>query len=129
LEIEKSIWKERVREDASVKGLGSYNRVKRGVYTKKGKGVFIVEGREKGDTGICGGPTKKRVYPTFQVTPNFTSTFCSKKGWKMKNDTGLLTHKPVDNKKWVLPPSHSRYIGWSGKEKSIYKARPKMGIQ
>jgi len=80
LEIEKSIWKERVREDASVKGLGSYNRVKRGVYTKKGEGVFIVEGREKGDTGICGGPTKKRVYLTFQVTPNFTSTFCSKKG-------------------------------------------------
>jgi len=82
-----------------VKGLGSCNRVKRGVYTKKEEGVFIVEGRERGGTGIHEGPTKKRVYLTFQVAPNFTSTFCSKKGWKTKNGAGLLTHKPVDNKK------------------------------
>ena len=46
--MEKSIWKKRVREDTSVKGLGSCNRVKRGVYAKKGEGVFIVEGRERG---------------------------------------------------------------------------------
>jgi len=43
--MKKSIWKERVREDASAKGLGSCNRVKRGVYIKKGEGVFIVKGR------------------------------------------------------------------------------------
>jgi len=111
-----------------VKGLGSCNRVKRGVYAKKGEGVFIIEGRERGGTGICEGPTKKRVYLTFQVTPNFTSTFRSQKRWKMKNGTGLSTHKPVGNKKWVPPPSHSRYIEWSRKEKSIYEARPKIGI-
>ena len=99
MEIEKSIWEEGVREDASAKGLGSCNRVKRGVCVKKGEGVFIVKGRERGGTGICGEPTKKRVYPTFQVTPNFASTFYSKKGQKTKNSTGLLTHKPVDNKK------------------------------
>ena len=128
MEIEKSIWEERVGKNASVKGLGLCDRVKRGVCAKKEEGVFIVEGRERGDTSICGGPTKKRVYLTFQVTPNFASTFCSKKGWKMKDSTGLLTHKPVDDKKWVPPPSHSRYIGWSRKEKSIYEARPKIGI-
>jgi len=111
LEIEKSIWEERVRKDASVKGLGSCNRVKRGVCAKKEESVFIVKGRERGGIGICGGPTKKRVYPTFQVTPNFASTFRSQKEWKTKNGTGLSTHKPVDDKKWVPPPSHSQYIG------------------
>jgi len=99
LKVKKSIWEERVRKNASVKGLGLCNRVKRGVCAKKGEGVFIIKGREKGDIGICEGPTKKRVYLTFQVTPNFASTFCSKKGWKMKNGTGLLTYKPVDDKK------------------------------
>jgi len=127
--MEKSIWEKRVGEDASTKGLGPCDRVKRGVYAKKGEGVFIVERRERGGTSICGGPTKKRVYPTFQVTSNFASTFHSKKGWKTKNSTGLSTHKLVDDKKWIPPPSHSRYIGWSGKEKSIYEARPKIEIQ
>jgi len=99
LEIEKSIWEERVGENASAKGLGLCNRVKGGVCTKKGEDVFIVEGKEREGTGICRGPTKKGVYLTFQVTPNFASTFRSQKGWKMKNGTGLSTHKPVDNKK------------------------------
>ena len=80
MEVEKSIWKERARKNASAKGLGSCDRVKRGVCAKKGKGVFIVKRREKRDIGICEGPTKKRVYPTFQVTPNFASTFHSQKG-------------------------------------------------
>ena len=126
--MEKSIWEERVREDTSAKGLGSCNRVKRGVCAKKEEGVFIVEGRERGDTSICREPTKKRIYLTFQVIPNFASTFHSQKEWKTKNSTGLSTHKPVGNKKWVPPPSHSRYIEWSRKEKSIYEARPKIGI-
>jgi len=63
--MEKSIWEERVRKNASTKGLRSCNRVKKGACAKKGEDVFIVEGREEGSTGICGGPTKKRVYLTF----------------------------------------------------------------
>jgi len=82
-----------------MKGLGSCNRVKRGVCAKKGEDVFIVEGRERGDTDICKEPTKKRVYLTFQVIPNFASTFHSKKEWKTKDGIRLLTYKLVDNKK------------------------------
>ena len=63
--MEKSIWEQRIGKNASTKGLGSCNRVKRGICAKKGEGVFIVKGREGGSTGICGGPTKKRVYPIF----------------------------------------------------------------
>ena len=59
---------------------GSCNRVKREICAKKGKGVFIVKEKERGSIGICEGPTKKRIYPTFQVTPNFASTFHSQKG-------------------------------------------------
>jgi len=112
-----------------MKGLGSCDRVKRGVYAKKEEGVFIVERRKGGSTGICRGPTKKRVYWIFQVTPNFASAFRSKKGQKTKDSTRLLTHKPMDDKKWIPPPFYSRYIGWSRKKKSIYETRPKIGIQ
>jgi len=65
LEVEKSIWKERSRKNASAKGLGSCDRVKRGVCAKKEEGVFIIKRRERGGIGIYGGPTKKRVYLTF----------------------------------------------------------------
>jgi len=99
LEIEKSIWEEKVGKNASAKGLGSCDRVKRGVYAKKEEGIFIVEGREGGSTGICRGPTKKRVYLTFQVTPNFASALHSKKEQKTKDGTRLSIHKPVDDKK------------------------------
>ena len=37
LEVEKGIWKSRVRKNASAKGLGSYNRFKKGFVPKKGK--------------------------------------------------------------------------------------------
>jgi len=48
-----------------VKGLGSCDRVKKEVCAKKEEDVFIIERREREDTGICRGPTKKRVYPIF----------------------------------------------------------------
>jgi len=96
--MEKSIWKKGVREDTSVEGLGPYNRVKGGVYTKKGKSVFTIKRRKRGSIGIHGEPTEKRVYLTFQVAPNLASILCSKKGWKAKNGTRLLTCKPIDDK-------------------------------
>jgi len=62
--VEEGIWKERLRKDASVKGLGSCYRVKGGIYAKKGKSVFAVKGRERRNTSICRGPIKKRVHST-----------------------------------------------------------------
>ena len=52
--------------------------LKEGFMPKKKK-VYSLSREERGGIGICGGPTKKRVYLTFQVTPNFASTFCSQK--------------------------------------------------
>ena len=39
LEVEKSIWKERVGKNASTENLGSCHRIKGGVYTKEREGI------------------------------------------------------------------------------------------
>ena len=44
--MEKSIWKERVGEDASTKNLGSCHRIKERVYTKKKK-VYSLSREER----------------------------------------------------------------------------------
>ena len=126
--MEKSIWEKGIGENAGTKGLGPCHRIKREVYTKKGKSILTVKRRKEGSTDICGGPTKERVYLTLQVAPDITSALCGKKGWHTENGTRLSTHKPVDDKKWVPPTPHRRYTGWSRKEKGVYKAGFEMGI-
>ena len=63
--MEESIWKERVREDASVKGLGPCNRIERRLRAVKREGVLIVKGGERGGTSICGRSVEKGIYSTF----------------------------------------------------------------
>jgi len=96
--VEESIWKKGVGEDASAKDLGPCHRAKRGVYAKKEKGILTIEGGKRGSTNICGRPTKERIYPTLQVTPNVAGTLCGKKEWYTKDGVGLSTLKPVDGK-------------------------------
>jgi len=64
LEMEESIWKERVRKNASVKGLGLRDWVKGRVYTEEREGVFIVKIGKGESASIHKRPTKKRVYLT-----------------------------------------------------------------
>ena len=98
LEVGEGIQKKEVGKNACAKDLGLHHRVERRIHTKKGKGILIVERKKGRSTSICGGSVEERIYLTFQVTPNITSTLCGKKGWHMKNGAGLLTHKPVDGK-------------------------------
>ena len=79
MEVEENVWKKGVGKNASAKDLGPCYRIERGVHTKKGKGILIVKGEKRGSIGIHGGSVKERIHPTFQVTPNVTSTLCSKK--------------------------------------------------
>ena len=72
--MEKGVWKKGVRENASVKDLGLCHRIERGVCTKKGKGVLLVEGGKGGSTDIRRGSVEERIHLTLQVTPNVTST-------------------------------------------------------
>ena len=93
MEVEKSIWKERVGEDASMENLGSYHRIKKGVYTKERKGILIIERRKRGGIDICGRPAEKRIYPTLQITSNITSTLCGEKGWHTE-DVSQTSFRP-----------------------------------
>jgi len=129
LEVGKDIQKKEVRKNASMKNLGPYHRVEGRIYTKKGKGVLIVQRRKRGGASICRRPAKERIHLPFQVTPNITSILCSKEEWHMENSAGLLTHKSVDNKEWISLIPHCRHIRWGRKKEGVYKAGPEMGIQ
>jgi len=64
LEVEESIWKERVRKDASMKGLGLCYRVKERICTKKGEGLLVVKRGKRGDASICRRSVEKGIYST-----------------------------------------------------------------
>jgi len=98
LEVGKGIWKKEVRKNASTKNLGPCHRVEERIYTKKEKGILTVQRGKGGGASICRRPAKKKIHPTFQVTPNITSILCSKEGWYMEDGAGLSTYKSVDNK-------------------------------
>ena len=109
--MEKGVWKEGVRKNASTKDLGPYHRIEREVHAKKGKDILIVEGGKGRSTSISRRSVKERIHPAFQVTPNITSTLCGKKGWHTENGAGLLTHKLVDDKEWVPLIPYCRHTG------------------
>ena len=127
--MKEGIWKKEVEKNASAKDLGPCYRVERRVHTKKRKDILIVERRKGRSTSIYRGSVEERIYPTFQVIPNVTSTLCGKKGWYIKNGTGLLTYKSVDNKEWIFLIPHCQHTGWSREEEGVYEARPKIEIQ
>jgi len=86
--MREGIQEKEVRKNASTKNLGPCYRVEGGIYTKKGKGILTVQGGKGGGTSICRRSAKERIYLPFQVTPNVTSTLCSKEGWHMENGAG-----------------------------------------
>jgi len=80
LEVGKDIWKKGSGENTSTKDLGPCHRVERRVLAKEGKGILIVKRGKGRSASVHGGSVEERIYPTFQVTPDVTSTLCSKKG-------------------------------------------------
>ena len=60
--MNKGLWQETVRVNAYKEDLGSCNRYKRGVCTKEGESIFIIEKRERGATRVYQGIVEKRVY-------------------------------------------------------------------
>ena len=63
--MEKGVQKKGVKENASVKDLGPCHRIERGVHTKKGKGVLLVEGGKGESTGIHRGSVEERIHLAF----------------------------------------------------------------
>ena len=77
--MKKGIRKKEVGKNATAKDLELHHRVERRVHTKKRKDILIVERRKGRSTSIYKGSVEERIYPTFQVIPNVTSTLCGKK--------------------------------------------------
>jgi len=69
----------RVREDASVKGLGPHKRVKGGICTKKGEGLLFVERGKRRGTSICGRLLKKGIYSYSKSPQTLLVYFIAKK--------------------------------------------------
>ena len=77
--MDKGVWKEEIREDANKEGIGSHNRCQRGVCTKKGEGIPIIERGKRRGEGVYLGAAKEGIYPAIKVTSNSTSVLCRKK--------------------------------------------------
>ena len=77
------------QENADEKSIGPCDRDKRGVCTKEGESIPIVEGRKRGSKGVCLRTVKKRIYPTVQITTDGTGIFCRKKRWEKVDGTRL----------------------------------------
>jgi len=63
--MKESIWKERVREDASAKDLEPCNRIEGRLCATEREGVLIVKGGKKESTSICGRSVEKGIYLIF----------------------------------------------------------------
>ena len=61
--VDKGVWEEAVRKDADEEGVGSRNKCKRRVCSEEGKGVPIVERRERGGEGVREGTIKEGIHP------------------------------------------------------------------
>jgi len=112
-----------------VKGLGPCDRIEGRVYTKEGKGVFIIKRRKRESTSVHRGSIAKRVYSPLQITANVTSALCGKKGWQKENSARLSPYKPVDNKKQISTATYCRHTGWSREEEGVYKVKSEIGLQ
>jgi len=87
--MNQDIWEETIRENANEKDVGSCDRCKRRVYTKKGKGLPTVKGRKRGGKRIHSGAVKEGIHLTVKVTTNGTGILCRKEGWKEMDGAGL----------------------------------------
>ena len=52
-QMDKSVWKEAIREDADKKDVGPYNRCEGRVCAKEGEGVPIIKGGKGGGKRVC----------------------------------------------------------------------------
>jgi len=61
--MDKSVWKEAVRENAYKEIVGSYDRCEGGVHAMKRESVPFIKRREGGGKRICEGTVEKGLYP------------------------------------------------------------------
>ena len=87
--MDQGIREETIRKDADEEGMGSCDKSKGGVCTKKGKGLPIVEGGKRGSKGVYPEAAEERVHLTVEITADSTGVLHGGKGWKKENSLGL----------------------------------------
>ena len=81
-QVDKSIQKEAIGEDADEEDMRSCNRCEGGVCTEKREGISIVEREKRRSKRICKGAVEKRIYLKVKVTTDSTSILCREEGQK-----------------------------------------------
>jgi len=79
-----------------MENLRSYNQYEGRICAKEGKGVLLVEERERRGVRIHTGATEKRIHPTLKVTSNSASVLCRKERQQEVDSAGLPISKQVD---------------------------------
>ena len=87
--MDKSIWKEAVREDANKEAMGLCDRCKGGVYTTKREDVPFVERGKRGGKRVCERTAEEGLHLAVKITTNGTSVLCRKKGWEEEDGVRL----------------------------------------
>ena len=94
--MDKSVWEEKIGEDANKEGVGQHNRCKGRVRTEEEEGVSAVEGRKRRSKRICKRTAKKEIYLAIKVTANGASVLCGEKRWKEVDGARLQISEQVD---------------------------------
>ena len=79
LEVKESVWKGEIRKNVYQKAIGSCNRTKEEICTKKRKSIFVIKEKKREDTSIYRRPAVKGIYLAIKIAIDLTSSFCSKK--------------------------------------------------
>ena len=87
--MDKSVWKEAIREDADKKGVGPYDRCEGRVCAEEEKSVSIVKGGEREGKRICERTVAKGIYLAVKVTANGAGILCREERWEEMDGVGL----------------------------------------
>ena len=87
--MDKSVQEEAIRENAGKESVGSCDRCKGEVCSKKGKGIPAVKRRERRSKRVCKGVVAKKIHLAIKVTSNGTSVLRRKEKWEKANGPGL----------------------------------------
>jgi len=88
--VDQDVWKESKWEDADKKDIGSYNRFKGGIHTKKRESLFLVQRRKRESKGVYSGADEKGIYLTVRVTTDYAGILCKEEEWEKENGIRLL---------------------------------------
>ncbi len=82
--MDKSIWKEAVREDANKEAMGLCDRCKGGVYTTKREDVPFVERGKRGGKRVCERTAEEGLHLAVKITQMAPVFFVGKKDGKKR---------------------------------------------